>query len=149
MKASASPKTRQAEAGFYATQMRQAEANDLEAARQPGLLDEIAMLRIAMRRTMEQARDIDSLDQQVEVLRALGMAAGRLAMLVRTHVLISGQKKSAIDALLEQALDEVLREFEEQGKANPADGRKTLPGAVEGAAHSASRSAPSHEAKLR
>ena len=139
MKTSASTKTLQAEAGFYARQMRQAEANDLAAARQPGLLDEIAMLRIAMRRTMEQARDIDNLDQQVEVLRALGMAAGRLAMLVRTHVLVSGQKKSAIDALLEQALDEVLRELEGQGKDLPQESQKTI--------SNAPASLPAHEAK--
>ena len=141
MKTSASTKTLQAEAGFYARQMRQAEANDLAAARQPGLLDEIAMLRIAMRRTMEQARDIDNLDQQVEVLRALGMAAGRLAMLVRTHVLVSGQKKSAIDALLEQALDEVLHELEGQGKDLPQEGQKTI--------SNAPASLPAHEAKPR
>jgi|PlaIllAssembly_1097288.scaffolds.fasta_scaffold1752298_1 hypothetical protein len=141
MKTSASTKTLQAEAGFYARQMRQAEANDLAAARQPGLLDEIAMLRIAMRRTMEQARDIDNLDQQVEVLRALGMAAGRLAMLVRTHVLVSGQKKSAIDALLEQALDEVLRELEGPGKALPQEGQKAI--------SNAPASLPAHEAKPR
>jgi hypothetical protein len=141
MKTSASTKTLQAEAGFYARQMRQAEANDLAAARQPGLLDEIAMLRIAMRRTMEQARDIDNLDQQVEVLRALGMAAGRLAMLVRTHVLVSGQKKSAIDALLEQALDEALRELEGQGKDLPKEGQKTI--------SNAPASLPAHEAKPR
>ncbi len=65
--------------GFYARQFSQAEARDLQAADERGLLDEIALLRVAMRRTIELADGISELPEMVQALKALSAAAGRLA----------------------------------------------------------------------
>jgi hypothetical protein len=99
------------EQSFYTRGLRRGEAGDLEAARQQGLLEEIAMLRITIRRAMTLARDLDDLDEVLEVLKVISAAAGRLASLMRAHAQVSGKRGSELEALFEQALAEVSAEL--------------------------------------
>ena len=97
--------------GFYAGELHPGEMDDLEAARTTGLLEEIAMLRMTMRRTMAMARDLEKLDELLEVLKALSAASGRLASLVRAQVEVSGKRGSEMEALLERTLAEITAEL--------------------------------------
>jgi len=75
--------------GFYSGQFRQSEAKDLQSLDEPGLQDEIAVLRVAIRRTMEVAEGVDDLKEMMQVLRALAQAVGRLSELLHTQAKIS------------------------------------------------------------
>lgn len=97
---------------FYARTLRPVDAADLDAALATGLQDEIAMIRIAMRRVLEQAHTAEDvrLDDWVEVLGALGSAATRLATLLKTEHSLSAEPEG-LSGALSQALNEVLKEM--------------------------------------
>jgi hypothetical protein len=97
--------------GFYAVKFKTVEISDLETAAQVGLEDEIGLLRVVIRRTLEMAGDVEELDEMIDVLGALGVAATRLAGLLRTQHLISGTKDSGLSATISQALADVVKEL--------------------------------------
>jgi hypothetical protein len=81
----------------------------LEAA---GLLAEVAMLRSLIRRLFESAWSDDSTGGLIEVLRALGVASTRLAVLLRTQRLLDGEQGSQAMQVIQEALTEVMAEME-------------------------------------
>jgi hypothetical protein len=103
---------------FYTSQFTHNEAEDLRAGRQedgaqpPDLLDEIDLLRVAMRRTLELSSSSDSLHENIQVLRALAAAAGELASLARAYS--QGKTKRAADKaeVYRQALEKLRLELE-------------------------------------
>jgi DNA-directed RNA polymerase subunit K/omega len=97
--------------GFYSKGFRREEANDLQAAGEQGLGDEIAMLRVAIRRTIQLADGVDDPLEMLQVLKALALASGRLAELIRTQVKVLESKDSDILSLLSQAISEVKAEM--------------------------------------
>jgi hypothetical protein len=86
------------------------EAVDLGAILQEGLQDEIMMLRVFMRRMMALARGTDSLDKTINILGAAGLAATRLAGLLKTQQLLGGNENEARQAVAD-ALHEILVEW--------------------------------------
>ncbi len=96
--------------GFYAKGMTTLEVEDLDACMAEGLADEIAMLRVFVRRVFTQARQVKDPELAINYLRALGMSAVDLAALMRTERLIGGGKSSAHEALL-KALTAVQQEL--------------------------------------
>lgn len=87
--------------GFYTSQFALREARDLAAGDSAGLQDEIDLLKVGMRRVLEQSLDPGSPEQSIKALQALAMAAGRLASLSLAHARLSGQGE---DPLQEQIL---------------------------------------------
>ena len=81
--------------GFYSRQFRERELTDLEEIDAEGLENEIAMLRVMMRRLMERVNHCEDLDQLNAVVGTLGMAASRLASMLRTESFID--KRQEID----------------------------------------------------
>lgn len=77
--------------GFYASQFALREARDLVAADLAGLQDEIGLLKVGMRRVLEQSLDPGNPEQSIKALQALAMAAGRLASLSLAHARLTGQ----------------------------------------------------------
>jgi hypothetical protein len=105
------------EKSFYNAQFRHSEAEDLAALRQtdsaqPGLLDEIDLLRVAMRRTIELSSGIESLTEMVQVLKALATAAGQLASLARAYSQARKKQDSSQGVLFSQALDKIRQDME-------------------------------------
>lgn len=89
--------------GFYARQFRSGELKDLdlllEAGSQANLIDEIAMLRVSMRRTLELAQEVEDIDTAVKWLNALGASAVRVAALLRTQKLLGSAQSDELDAI--------------------------------------------------
>ncbi len=101
--------------GFYNRQFSQGEVQDALSAGEAGLWDEIIMLRVAMRRTIEMANEVETLQEMTQTLKALAIAAGRLAELMRVQSKAAGEEPSLLAAALSQALAEVRAEMGIQG----------------------------------
>jgi len=89
--------------GFYSKRFKPLELSDLDTALGDGLEDEIALLRVIIRRVFEFANDEDkqTLDQWSRTLNTLGAASSRLAALIRTQQVVSGGGSSVLDLLSE------------------------------------------------
>jgi hypothetical protein len=87
--------------GFYSRRFRKTEVQDLENAYFSGINDEIAMLRVCIRRAIEWGKDIQSLPEALDFLRTISLAAGNLSRLVRTQKIIAG---SGLDLAIEQTI---------------------------------------------
>ena len=97
--------------GFYSRKFRDLESQDLETALREGLGDEIALMRVTIRRVFDFANDnAGDLDSWTGTLSALGAASTRLAGMLRTQKLLGASDSDALSAL-SQALGEVTREF--------------------------------------
>lgn len=96
--------------GFYGRKFRAGEASDLLGAGS-GLQDEIALLRVTMRRVFELASEQDAdLDTWSKVLDRLSAAAARLGNLARIQQKLAESSSSLGDAL-SAALADVLHEL--------------------------------------
>lgn len=95
--------------GFYARAFRSGELDDLDAMLQVGLQDEIALIRVATRRVIDCVSD-HTPQEAVVTLGALGLAATRLATLLRTQKILDGQEQNT-SAALSQALGDVIKEL--------------------------------------
>jgi hypothetical protein len=97
--------------GFYSQRFKTMELADLSTALQDNLEDEIALLRILMRRVFEYAdAAADSLEEWEHALSTLGSAASRLAGLLRTQQAITGKNKDVV-GMLSEAIGEVAHEL--------------------------------------
>jgi hypothetical protein len=86
------------------------ELADLQAAQQRGLEDEIGMLRIAMRRFFALAGGCDDLEAAGQILKTIGMAASRLALLLKPRD-GSETDDGKVEAAISNAIADVVREF--------------------------------------
>jgi hypothetical protein len=103
--------------GFYSHRFNNLELADLGTALSDGLTDEIALLRVIIRRVFEYAdTDAQSLDTWSQALNTLGAASTRLAGLLRTQQLIAGDNGDVI-SVLSQAIGEVAHDL---GLSDPA-----------------------------
>jgi len=76
-----------------------------------GLQAEVEMLHTLIRRMFAMADGVESMEEMIEALRAVGMASTRLAVLLRTQrILVGGQDSQAMDLLI-QALAEIMEEL--------------------------------------
>ena len=96
--------------GFYARAYRSGELADLDAMLTEGLTDEISLLRVATRRVIEYINQFTTPAEAVITLGALGLAATRLATLLRTQKILDGGEQNTA-AALSQALAEVVKEL--------------------------------------
>jgi len=98
--------------GFYSKRFRPLELSDLDTALGDGLEDEIALLRVIIRRVFECANDEEkqNLDQWSRTLNTLGAASTRLAALIRTQQVVSGGGSSVLD-LLSEAIGGISHEL--------------------------------------
>jgi len=97
--------------GFYSPRFSPLELHDLDSALVDGLDDEIALLRVAIRRVFDLASDEgENSETWFRTLSTLGLASARLAGLLRTQKIIQGDTSSVASAL-SQALGEVCDEL--------------------------------------
>jgi hypothetical protein len=97
--------------GFYSLQFKEGEITDLEEYLRTGLQDEIAMMRVVTRRVMDLANEQNDLGGMINTLSALGLAATRLAGLLRVQKLLGGDDGEVTRAVNE-ALNDVLKEWD-------------------------------------
>lgn len=96
--------------GFYARQFAPLEQADLQNLLVGDLHDEIAMLRVALRRVLDLSEGISDLAQAVRWLNTMSIAATRLASLLRTQRLLLGNDARLAETI-SQALSDVLKDF--------------------------------------
>ncbi|MGV8026760.1 MAG: hypothetical protein AB2L18_09405 [Anaerolineaceae bacterium] len=97
--------------GFYSQRFSPLEIRDLNISLADGLEDEIALLRVTIRRVFDLATEEgEDTETWFKALSTLGLASTRLAGLVRTQKLIKGDSSSVASAL-SQALGEVCDEL--------------------------------------
>ena len=97
--------------GFYSRLFRQIEHDDLEATLADGLESEVNMMRVIARRVMELVDGEADLDTEIRLLNVLGVAATRLAKLMRTQVLLGGGISEGVFDTISHELDKVNKEL--------------------------------------
>jgi len=90
--------------GFYARKYRSADLEDLADCKFTGLTEEMTMLRVYMRGVIEQSSNAGSLEESIEVLRVLAMAAASLTRMAKTQKFLDG------DGLTLEGLGELIDE---------------------------------------
>jgi len=96
--------------GFYSRLFKEGELIDLQDYVIDGLMDEIAMMRVWTRRIMALGDGVESLDEAMGVLGALGMASLQLANILRIQKLLGGTSDEFERELI-KALDEIHQEM--------------------------------------
>ncbi|MDR3577206.1 MAG: hypothetical protein P4L50_25375 [Anaerolineaceae bacterium] len=102
--------------GFYSRQFKPADLKDLARCQYTDLSDEIAVLRVQLRRVIELSSQAQTLTEAAFTLRALCLATLSINRLVRTQFTLGNQGSEVADALA-QALEEIAPELETK---NPA-----------------------------
>jgi hypothetical protein len=99
--------------GFYARHFKPLESADLETAMLDGLQNEVAMLRVMIRRVVNLASSGEAasdFETAIVALNTLGAASTRLAGLLRMERMITGDN-TQVSGVLSKALDDVLSEL--------------------------------------
>ena len=109
--------------GFYARKMIPLELADLDTALGDGLADEIALLRVIIRRVFDYANDHESqtLETWSGSLNTLGAACTRLAGLLRTDQILGGSSSGNLLEELAQAFGVAAHEL---GYSDPNTSRR-------------------------
>jgi len=97
--------------GFYADGFLEGENNHLDAAIADDLASEINMLRIQSRRMFLMSDGITDLEIASDVLGALGLAATRLATLLKTQSYLTGGQDADVKEAISTALAAIVEEF--------------------------------------
>lgn len=105
------PEANAVQHGFYARQFRQAELADLEAIAADDLGQEIAMLRVVIRRTLALADELTEAEEAVKILNALSAASTRLASLMRSQLTLNQGRADETIQALSAAIAEVTQEL--------------------------------------
>jgi hypothetical protein len=96
--------------GFYSSRYRKVETRDLQNCKFTGLQDEIDLLRVYMRRVVENSPDTANLPELIELLRVLSLSAATITRLARTQKFLVGETNEVTEAL-NQALEELSHEI--------------------------------------
>jgi hypothetical protein len=96
--------------GFYSKQLKGVDLQGLGDSGHTGLSDDIAMLRVYIRRVVDLSQNSQSVTETINALRALCLAYMSLARLAKTqHFLSAGE--NPIEAALSEALRQVNQEL--------------------------------------
>jgi hypothetical protein len=97
--------------GFYSQRFTASEFEDLEARLSEGIADEIAMLRVIVRRLFNVvSEDEQDLEKLTATINTLGMAAIRIGSLLRLQHML-GAKEDDTTSVISQALTEIAKEL--------------------------------------
>ena len=98
--------------GFYSRRFRQQDIYDLDAlsgSELPSLGSELALLRVALSRTFEQAQNGGEDTDWTDYLADIGLAATRVASLLRTQKILNGDYATDARKIILSAIAEVAR----------------------------------------
>jgi hypothetical protein len=96
--------------GFYSKRYRVGEARDLQNCKYTGLQDEIDLLRVFMRRIVDNSPQNATFPELIELMRILNLSASTITRLARTQKFLVGESNEVADAL-KQALEELSGEI--------------------------------------
>ncbi len=114
--------------GYYSHRFRPPESSGLEKIPEgKGLLDEITLLRVLIRRVFEAAHgEEDNLETWMKSLQTLGTACTRLAALIKLQKSMKGGEDSELAAVLNRALSEVTQELGMDARFQRVSGSKDV-----------------------
>jgi hypothetical protein len=97
--------------GFYSRKFREAEISELDASMSAGLVDEIAAIKVTMRRLFEVASDQqeDNLDDLANLLTLMSQTGVKLASMMRTQKMLGGDQDQEIANAVTSALRQVMK----------------------------------------
>ena len=95
--------------GFYSQQFQNGELGDLDSYMAQGIDDEIVMLRVITRRVLNLADGVDDLGESITLLGALGLAATRLAAMLKVKAMIGGDGAD-VKTAISNTLNDILKE---------------------------------------
>lgn len=107
---------RETEQGFYAEEYSSREREALEAALAVGLYDEIAMLRVIMRRVLALGEGVEDLEKARRLLATMSAASARLAGMIKTQKELGGDDDQ-LGRALSETIDALLEELKGDGDA--------------------------------
>jgi hypothetical protein len=108
--------------GFYAQQYLKADLASLDQASTVGVQDEIAMLRIYLRRLLMTSQQPQDILAAASVLRTITLAATAINRLIRTQFWISSNQENEVMQTIQQAIEEFTIEFGLDSNADPPGG---------------------------
>jgi hypothetical protein len=97
--------------GFYSRQLNVLDRINYDAQGAQGLQDEITMLRLYIRRVLALASRTQTLQESLNTIRAISLAATSLTRLLKAHKLLYGTPNELED-LINQAIAEVAEEMD-------------------------------------
>ena len=103
--------------GFYSRQFRKTETDDLAALTEAGLSElasEISLLRVTISRTLNQAGQAEHTDEPpdwIAYLSAMGLAATRIATLLKTQKILEGDQAGVVQETLMRAFTDIAKEM--------------------------------------
>jgi hypothetical protein len=71
--------------GFYAAKFTEADRQDADTFDYTGLVDEVMLLRVFIRRVVEQSSTVTDVDDTLRILRALSLASASITRLMRVQ----------------------------------------------------------------
>ena len=80
--------------GYYARDFHPEEKSDLENLSDDGLQNEVTMIRVYLRRVLENCQDIENVTDSLRLLSGLSSAANTLTRLVKAQALLEKQSQS-------------------------------------------------------
>ncbi len=95
--------------GFYSRLFPASYLSELEKISLPDLTEEISLMRLLIRRLVDQAPDVADLSQTLNLVRTVCLASANLNRLVKTQHLLAASV-SKIDEAFEKALQELAEE---------------------------------------
>lgn len=98
-------------AGFYRRGFRAGELADLQTAMDASLREEIAMLRVAIRRLFEMSGQVEDTNEAARQLSALSLSVSRLAGLLQTQAQLGRKAEQVVEAVQSA----ILQTLEEMG----------------------------------
>ena len=96
--------------GFYSESFKNLSSNDIEAVLSEGLDDEIALLRVLLRKFVDMTEGFENLNQAAQILDLAGMTATRLGNLLKIQSLLGGKGDETLQ-ILNEVIEEVNKEF--------------------------------------
>ena len=92
--------------GFYSKRFKGTELDDLELELREGLVDEIGLMRVMMRRVLDAAEGETSKSDLSETLTTLGTSSTRVALLIRAQHQINDHQTDIANLIMD-AIEEV------------------------------------------
>jgi hypothetical protein len=106
--------------GFYSARFNKTDRTALAESNFTGLAEEIALLRLFIRRVVYESSNLKDFDRLLDTLRVICLASASLSHLVKTHAFLSNSKESEFSQALQQALDDIWKDAEyPQGSTIP------------------------------
>ncbi len=98
------------EQGFYERGFEAQEKQDLGEIPTGDLSSEIALLRVIIRRLLDRASEVESLDKLLALYRVIDMTCTCIGTLVRGQFTVSGSKSGEVLEDLSKILEDLSKE---------------------------------------